>query len=66
MSEEVETFIQGLKVADLRDELKKRGLVTTGLKAVLVQRLQEAMMSELGDPSDNNEPAEENKEGNGW
>ncbi|KAI9917699.1 hypothetical protein PsorP6_013108 [Peronosclerospora sorghi] len=35
--------IEKLKVADLRVELKKRGLDTKGLKASLVQRLRESM-----------------------
>ena len=34
--------ISKLKVVELREELTKRGLNTTGLKAVLVARLQQA------------------------
>ena len=34
-----------LTVAKLRDALKRRGLDTSGLKAALVARLQEALLS---------------------
>ncbi len=43
MADEVDQFVQGLKVTELRDELKKRGLTTAGNKAVLAQRLKTAM-----------------------
>jgi hypothetical protein len=38
-----------LKVTELRDELKARGLDTKGVKAVLVERLKEALASEQDD-----------------
>ena len=41
-----------MKVADLKSALETRGLDTTGLKAVLQQRLQEALdREEFGDTS---------------
>ena len=42
----VENFIHSLKVTELREELKKRGLSHAGLKAALAERLQEAMLQE--------------------
>lgn len=42
------TGIAALKVVELREELSKRGLKTSGLKAVLVERLQQAMDAEKG------------------
>jgi len=40
--------LEKMKVAELRDELEKRGLDTKGTKPFLVQRLQEALDSEGG------------------
>lgn len=42
-----EEDVASLRVADLKDELKKRGLVVTGLKAVLAERLLEAIREEV-------------------
>ena len=61
MSEEVEQYVQKLKVTELREELKKRGLGQSGVKAVLAQRLQEAMEAEgeTGNHKESEEPANE-------
>ena len=56
MAEEVEQFVQGLKVTELREELKKRGLSSAGNKAILAQRLKTAMKADVG----------ENGEQEGW
>ena len=42
-----------LKVAELRDELKARGLDTKGNKAALIARLKEALESDDGDGGKN-------------
>ncbi|XP_022017485.1 poly [ADP-ribose] polymerase 2-like [Helianthus annuus] len=38
-----------LKVAELREELSKRGLTTTGIKATLVKRLESAIHTDIND-----------------
>ena len=45
----VEHFIHSLKVTELREELKKRGLSHAGLKAALAERLTVAMLQEKSD-----------------
>lgn len=66
MSEDVEQYVQKLKVTELREELKKRGLALGGVKAVLAQRLQEAMEAE-GETGNHKEPEEPaNEEGTAY
>ena len=50
-----------LKVAELRSELQLRGLDTKGVKAILVQRLEEALLED-DDASTDVSPAPEDKE----
>lgn len=38
-SESVENYVNGLKVVELREELKKRGVTSYGVKSVLAERL---------------------------
>jgi hypothetical protein len=42
-----EEEVASLRVADLKEELKSRGLSTTGLKAMLASRLLEAIREEV-------------------
>mmetsp|Transcript_37468 Transcript_37468/g.83385 ORF Transcript_37468/g.83385 Transcript_37468/m.83385 type:complete len:553 (-) Transcript_37468:623-2281(-) len=49
-------WVEGLKVTELKEELKKRGLPTTGLKAVLADRLLQAISSEKAASDVEDEP----------
>lgn len=62
-SEDVERFVAGLKVVELRDELKKRGVTSYGVKSVLAERLVEAMKAEAkGDGEQEDVQLQEGKE----
>jgi len=43
-------LLKDLRVSDLKSELEKRGLVTSGIKAVLAERLQTHLVEEGFDP----------------
>ena len=65
-SDNVERFVSGLKVVELRDELKKRGVTSYGVKSVLAERLVEAMKAETkgeGGKVDVHLQDEENEDG---
>ena len=60
-------LLKDLRVADLKTELEKRGQVTSGVKAVLVERLQSLLKEDGLDPetfdfneNDGNETKDEN------
>ena len=61
MAEEINKAVDVLKVTELREELRKRDLSTTGNKAVLVQRLKTSMMEDV-----EKNGGEENSEGVCW
>uniref|UniRef100_A0A3B3CYT7 SAP domain-containing protein n=1 Tax=Oryzias melastigma TaxID=30732 RepID=A0A3B3CYT7_ORYME len=42
--------ISELRVVDLKSELKRRNLDTTGVKSILLARLKQAIQDEDGDP----------------
>lgn len=62
----VEDFVAGLKVAELKEELKKRGQNVYGVKAVLAQRLLSVMKGQEDDTAENQdyqvEGTQENEE----
>lgn len=54
--------VEGMQVQELRNELEKRGLDATGVKAVLLERLEEAMKGE-GNPDEEAEAGEGAEDG---
>ena len=56
-SANVEDFVASLKVAELKEELKKRSLSTYGVKAVLAERLLSVMKGQ----EDNTVESEQNQ-----
>ncbi|CAL8462331.1 g1864 [Coccomyxa elongata] len=54
-----EEDVAGLRVADLKEELKKRGLATSGLKAALAERLLESIKQENGTVEDGKDAPED-------
>ncbi|ORX38309.1 hypothetical protein BD324DRAFT_607843 [Kockovaella imperatae] len=54
--------VASLKVADLKEELKKRGLSVTGLKKDLAERLQDAQDRDLTGITEDSEPTGEIKD----
>ena len=49
MSEEWVASLSGLRVVDLKEELKKRDLPVSGRKPELIERLTEAALQEVHD-----------------
>ena len=53
---DIEQYVAGLKVTELREELKKHNQPTHGNKAVLCQRLREAMEKSKGEEGEEGLP----------
>ena len=56
----VESYVNGLKVVELREELKKRGITSYGVKSVLAERLITALKDEENKVND--QPEEDGKQ----